>query len=288
MKSFSTRSSAAAFLLIGLAAVGPVQAEIVNAADWTESTTDASGNYPVYAAVTQVGNGVTGPIATNAIQSSPDSDVTNYIRTGSDFGAGLPSGGDSTLLGNLSGYAGLSATFSISNSTLGAGVQFTSPEIVGETVPPGAPGSPTNSAVRLVFSGGGAAFGTLTDGNPNEWWFDPSPAVVTSMLNGVDVTLNSVFDPSLWSNYDGIVGNASPAATAQFNEALSDVTRLGLSFGSGDFFSDGFAFDTGGTATINLDAIDATSATPEPGTFGLLLAGGVILLGAARRKLSAR
>jgi hypothetical protein len=66
------------------------------------------------------------------------------------------------------------------------------------------------------------------------------------------------------------------------------VSRLGLSFGSGFFFSDGFAFDTGGTASVNLDAIGAVSATPEPGTFGLLLAGGVILLGAARRKLSAR
>jgi hypothetical protein len=282
MTHFRLRSSAAAFLLFGLAAAGPVKAEL-SAADWTESTTDALGNYSHTPAATQNGNGVTGPIQTDANQAFPDFDVTNYIRTGSDFG--LASGGDSALLGDLSSFSGLSATFNISNSTLAAGAQFTSSEIVGETSPPGTPGSPTNSALRLVFSGGGAAFGTLTDGNPNEWWFDPSPAVVTAMLNGVDVTSNAVFDPSQWSNYDGIVGNSSPAATAQFDEALSDVTRLGLSFGSGNFFSDGFAFNTGGAATINLDAI---AATPEPGTFGLLLAGGAILLGAARRKRTSR
>ncbi len=283
MTCFTLRSSAAAFLLVGLAAVGPVKAEVLVAADWTESTTDASGAYTHTPAATQNGSGVSGPIQTNANQNSPDLDVTNYLRTGSDLGIGT---GDIALLGNLSGFTGLTATFNITNSALAGGAQFTSSEIVGETVPPGSPGSPTNPAIRLVFSGGGASFGTLTDGNPNEWWYDPSPAVVTSMLNGVNVTSNALFDPSLWSNYDGIVGNSSADATAQFNEALADVTRLGLSFGSGDFFSDGFAFNTGGTAAINLDSIDATSAAPEPGTFGLLLAGGAILLGVARRKFA--
>jgi hypothetical protein len=167
---------------------------------------------------------------------------------------------------------------------LAAGAGFTSSEIVGEEIP-GDPSAPSNAALRLVFTGGAPIDAS---GTPNEWWFDPSAAVVTSMLNGVDVTVNDPFDPALWSNYNGIVGNSSAEATAQFEDALSDVTRLGLSFGSGDFFSDGFAFNTGGTASINLDSIDATSATPEPGTFGLLLAGGAILLGAARRKFTAR
>jgi hypothetical protein len=277
MTCFTLRSSAAAFLLLGMAAVGPIKAELV-AADWTDSSTNASGNYTHTPGATQNGSGVSGAIQTDASQTSPDNEVTNYLRTGSDLGIGF---GDTALLGDLSGFNGLTATFNITNNNLAAGAQFTSSEIVGELIP-GQTGSPTNSALRLVFTGGAPIDNA---GTPNEWWFDGNPAVVTSMLNGVDVTANDPFDPALWSNYNGIIGNSSPDATAQFDAALSDVTRLGLSFGSGDFFSDGFAFNTGGTAAVSLDAI---SATPEPGTFGLLLAGGAILLGAARRKFSGR
>ena len=81
--------------------------------------------------------------------------------------------------------------------------------------------------------------GYLGSGMPNEWWSNPAAAYVTSMDNGQDVTLTVAFDSSLWSNYNGINGSAD---TVEFEEALAGVTRIGLSFGSGYFFSDGFAF----------------------------------------------
>jgi len=86
------------------------------------------------------------------------------------------------------------------------------------------------------------------------------------------------FDPSLWSNINGVMGNAD---VTDFDAALSDVTRLGLSFGSGYFFSDGFAFDTGGDAYIELDSVGMTPAidtTPEPASI-LLLATLLIIVG---------
>jgi hypothetical protein len=128
--------------------------------------------------------------------------------------------------------------------------------------------------------------GYLADGvTPNEWWFDPSPAQVTSMLNGEDVTLTASFDPSQWSNYYGHIGNENAAVTAEFYDALSGVTRLGLSFGSGYFYSDGFGFNTGGTAFLELDSINPTGGTPTPEpTTMVILAGGLGVIALVRRR----
>lgn len=135
-----------------------------------------------------------------------------------------------------------------------------------------------------MFMGGYLADGTT----PNEWWSNPTAVYVTSMNNGQDVTLTVNFDPSQWSNYYGHVGTESSDTISQFDAALSGVTRLGLSFGSGYFFSDGFAFNTGGNAFIELDSInpipDPTSnSVPEPATFGIL-ASGLGAIAALRRK----
>jgi hypothetical protein len=84
----------------------------------------------------------------------------------------------------------------------------------------------------------------------------------------------------------GHVGNAGVDQEAQFAAALSGVTRLGISFGSGNFFSDGFAFTGGGAADIQLDDI-STFQTPEPGSLTLLvtmLAGLAGVVGVLKRK----
>lgn len=243
---------------------------------WAESSTDASGNY-TYNSLTAAGptgGPLIGSIPTDATTESPDRNVVNYFRTDTDL-VGALAAYNGSLLGNLSGATGLTATFSLNDSAMALGEQFASSDLVGETAG-GETGS--NAAIRLMFMGG-----YLGSGMPNEWWSNPAAAYVTSMDNGQDVTLTVAFDSSLWSNYNGINGSAD---TVEFEEALAGVTRIGLSFGSGYFFSDGFAFSTGGTASLQLFAFGTTGATgsaPEPSTFGLL-AGTLAAAAALRRR----
>ena len=88
------------------------------------------------------------------------------------------------------------------------------------------------------------------------------------MTNGDDVTFTVDFNPADWSNVYGHDGDSSAAETADFNSALAKVKYMGLSFGSGDFFADGFAFNTGGNAAINVSnfstSAGGTIATPAP------------------------
>ncbi|MGD0577311.1 MAG: PEP-CTERM sorting domain-containing protein [Bryobacteraceae bacterium] len=263
---------------------------ILNAAYWSEGSTDSSGNYTSFApGASQLGSAVIGAIPTGSSQSSPDQGVVNYFRTGTSM-AGASAAYNGILLGNLSGYTGLTATFSLNNDQLDPGQQFAASGIVGETYT-GEVGS--NAGLRLMFMGGILPNGTpgVPNGTPNEWWSNPTAAFVTSMNNGQDVTLTVNFDPSQWSNYYGHVGTENSAITTQFDAALSGVTRLGLSFGSGYFFSDGFAFNTGGNAFIELDSINpipdpTNNSAPEPATIGILASGlGVI---AALRRNRAR
>lgn len=266
-------------LLLLIASVNTAYAGALNPLYWAEASTSAGGIYTYESPMaTQIGAAVVGAIPTNANQASPDNDVVNYFRTLADL-PGASAAYDGFLLGNLNQFTGLTATFSLFNSTIPAGGLFPASSIVGETYP-GEVG--TNAGIRLMFMGG-----TYVDPvygvTPNEWWSRSTAAYVTSMKNGEAVTLTVNFDPSLWSNYYGHVGTDSADTIAQFEDAISGVTRLGLSFGSGYFFSDGFAFNTGGTAQIQLDSIN-TFTTPEPGTmvlFGCAL--GVIALLRRRR-----
>jgi hypothetical protein len=266
-------------LLAASALIPSMHASVVlDAAYWAEGSTDSTGNYHPFApGATQSGSAVIGGIPTDSSQNAPDNEVVNFFRTGTSLpGADSAYGG--VLLGNLTGYTGLTATFSLNNSTLAPGASFEASQIVGETYP-GQVGS--NAGLRLMFMRG-----YLPDGvTPNEWWSNPISAQVTSMHNGEDVTLTVSFDPSQWSNYYGHVGSESAGVTAQFYDALSGVTRLGLSFGSGYFFSDGFGFNTGGTAFIELDSINPTGPAPipEPATTGIL-AGGLGVIALLRRK----
>ncbi len=277
---FNLRISAVALMALGIAATVPAQAESLSAADWTDSSTDSGGNYSATPAATQNGSGISGIIFTNAVQNAyinsnqfgGDPETVSYLRTGSD---GLVAGsGDAAVLGNLSSYAALTATFNITNSTLSAGDSFLTSQLVGE---PGSGEGPANAALRLTFTGAG----TLPSGDPSVWYSNPIASVVTQMLDADDITLTVAFDPSQWSNIDGVLAVND---TADFNAAVAKVTRAGLAFGSGFGFSDGFAFNTGGTASLNLEAIDAV--TPEPGTLGMLFCGALVLVGAARKKFA--
>jgi hypothetical protein len=281
----SHHTSLRAILLAGSAACC-LHAAAINAAYWADATTDSSGNYANVPVATQLGNSVAGIIPTNASQTQPELDVVNYFRTGA-FLPGASTAYDGLLLGNLTGYSGLTATFRLNDDALAAGAAFAASNIVGDTYS-GQVGS--NAGIRLMFMGG-----YLSDGTPNEWWSRSAAAYVTSMLNGQDATLTVDFDPLLWSNYYGHIGTESADTINQFQTALGGVTRLGLSFGSGSFFSNGFAFNTGGSANIQLDNIGTLggspvpepSSTPEPATL-TLLGGAVFGLGLFRRQSRSR
>jgi MYXO-CTERM domain-containing protein len=266
-------------LMAACAAVSSVHAAALVPLYWAEGSTSAAGVYSYESpGAAQIGVSIFGVIPTNALQGFPDNDVVNYFRTVSDLPGALTAY-NAVLLGNLSAYGGLTATFNLFDTALAAGAPFPASALVGETYP-GQVGS--NAGIRLMFMGG--YYNDPSNGvTPNEWWSNPAVAYVTSMNNGQDVTLTVAFDPSLWSNYYGHMGNENAATETQFQDALSGVTRLGLSFGSGYFFSDGFAFDTGGSAQIQLDGIGATDAAPEPGTWAMVTVA-LCALGFLRRR----
>jgi hypothetical protein len=256
---------------------------------WAEAFTDSSGNYISPDQNTTVSGGeLSAPIPTDGNALLPDYDVVNYVRVYGDALPGAATYYNGTLLGNLSGASQVTATFNVTNSALTLGSPFQASQFVGEGTTDSLTqytsggdsgqeiynGTPTPS-VRIFFLGSTAETAN-GDGSPNEWWADASAADLTSMNNGQDVTLTVSFDPSAWSNYDGHVGDASPGFTTDFDNALSSVERIGLSFGSGDFYSDGWSFDTNGTADLNLQSFSTT--VPEPASFSLLGVGAVALM----------
>ncbi len=217
-----------------------------SAAYWGESYTDSSGNYNSPVVNGTVNGGVlSAPIATDATSSAPDNDVVNYLRTRSDI-PGATSAYFGTLLANLSGQGSVTATFNISNSALTPGQQFALGQLVGET-------GGNDPSLRFTFTGALAPTSSDSVGAANQWWSKDAVAV-TSMTNGDDVTFTVDFNPADWSNVYGHDGASSAAETADFNSALAKVKYMGLSFGSGDFFADGFAFNTGGNAALNMSS----------------------------------
>ncbi len=156
----------------------------------------------------------------------------------------------------------LSATFSINNSTLSSGANFTSNELVGVANPTG----PTDPQIRLWFQGSGAY---------NMWWSDSAVAYVTSMSNGQSVTISESIT-GLWSNLNGHSNSADPT---DFNTAIAAPISVGLSLGTGNFYMDGFGFKTGGTANLTLTSFTGTTATPIPGSGLLAAVGSLALIG---------
>jgi hypothetical protein len=262
---------------------------------WAESMTDSTGFYNSPDSNTNISGGVLiAPIPTDASLISPDNEVVNYVRTRTDL-PGAAANYNGVFLGDISGTTGLTSTFSVFNGTMAQGQPFTSSQFVGEgtgpqlTAPPDAndplgysynSGTPTPS-IRFVFTGGTTDVNANGAGDmePNEWWSATSAANLTSMTNGVNTSITAAFDPSQWTNVDGKAGN-DPLVAGQFQSALTDVQYLGLSFGSGFFYSDGWGFDTGGNAFLVVDSINSV---PEPASLSLVAVGAIGLLRRRRR-----
>jgi hypothetical protein len=131
-----------------------------------------------------------------------------------------------SLLGDMSGKT-ISATVSDS------GGPFT---YFGEG--PGGTGTPDNPCpgtptVRLFFqtSNAGGFSGV------HYWWSNP----VSRPLNGLtaQTTMSESFaNPAGWSDYFGKFGS-DPAYSAGYQDAVKNVTSIGLSFGGGCFFENG-------------------------------------------------
>ena len=142
-----------------------------------------------------------------------------------------------TLLGDLRGKT-ITATFDISGAT-GAFTYF------GEGDPTVNPCFyPANT--RLFFqtdNGGGFAY-------THYWWTNPENQV---LANG-HFTLTATVEPTEWSDWNGQPG-ASEAAG--FDDAASNVTVIGFSFGGGCFFENGVG-TTDGSGTFTLDSFSVS------------------------------
>jgi hypothetical protein len=245
---------------------------------WLESTFNSAGAEGVnaFGAPTVSSGQLIGAIPTDtanwpiAAGGGQGYEAVEHLAVSSSL-SGADAQYDGSLLGDLSAKTGLTATFSLNSSQIPSGTPFTASEFGGET---GAqvPG------LRLYFKNGNYVDPESPEYGVSEWWFTPNPALVTGLSNDTSTTLTADFtNPADWTDIDGHSGNTEPTA---FYTALSGVTSLGLSFGSGDFYSDGFGFNNGGTADIALDSINTT--VPEPGTLSILGAGALMLM--RRRK----
>jgi hypothetical protein len=137
-----------------------------------------------------------------------------------------------TLLGDLT-VKNISATVSDS------GGPFT---YYGQGTPGDCPGFPAN--VRLFFQ-------TSNAGGFNEthyWWSNP----VSLPLNGLTAKTTmsaSLANPGTWSDFYGHYGS-DPQYSAGYQDAVKNVTSIGLSFGGGCFFENGVGAPNGGTFTL--------------------------------------
>lgn len=95
-----------------------------------------------------------------------------------------------------------------------------------------------------------------------------------------------------WTDIGGLAANSSLAETAAFEAMLLNVSQAGLSFGSGNFYSDGFGFNSsiGGTGSATVYAFTETAAVALPSAagmgFSVLALAGVGLLLRKKRRLA--
>jgi hypothetical protein len=97
--------------------------------------------------------------------------------------------------------------------------------------------TPDDQYVRLYFATPGFAF-------THFWWSNPVHVDLTGAAGG-GTTSAPLSDPSQWSDWNGQVGNSSPAVTAGFNDAIAKVSTVGVSFGGGCFFENGVTTSDG-------------------------------------------
>ncbi|HEV2218405.1 MAG TPA: hypothetical protein VGV88_12635 [Candidatus Dormibacteraeota bacterium] len=141
-----------------------------------------------------------------------------------------------TLLGNDQGKT-ITATFTVSGASaftyFGQGDPNVNPCVF-----------PAN--VRLYFETSNAGGFAFTD----FWWSDTAAAV---LANGT-VTITASVLSTGWSDWNG-----QPAAgnVDAFNQAASNVTLIGLSFGGGCFFANGVG-TVDGSGTFDLDSFSVS------------------------------
>jgi len=85
------------------------------------------------------------------------------------------------------------------------------------------------------------------DGSYDRWWSNPRAFVLSEGTATVDVPLLAEF----WSSVNGRIGNVDSSTRFQFDKALLNVTRLGLTFGGGCSFGHGIRVQ-GGAAQFRL------------------------------------
>ncbi len=114
--------------------------------------------------------------------------------------------------------------------------------------------------VRLFFQTVLPAKGGATCTGPgyneyNYWWSNTDGGYYQFTNGGSSgsITLSVSLDPGKWSDLCGRYGTADSAAGAGFASAIAKVKVIGLSFGSGYFFSNGVGVDYDfGTASFRL------------------------------------
>jgi hypothetical protein len=97
--------------------------------------------------------------------------------------------------------------------------------------------TPDVQSVRFYLASPGFAY-------TNYWWSNPISVQLSGNLAPITIVGN-LADPSQWSDWNGQGGSSSPAVTAGFNEAVSKVSTVGLSFGGGCFFENGVTTSDG-------------------------------------------
>lgn len=88
------------------------------------------------------------------------------------------------------------------------------------------------------------------DGSYDRWWSNPRAFALTDGGATIEVPLR----PEFWSSVNGRVGNVDSSTSYQFEKALLNVTRLGLTFGGGCSFGHGIRVQ-GGAAQFRLTGL---------------------------------
>jgi hypothetical protein len=85
------------------------------------------------------------------------------------------------------------------------------------------------------------------EGSYDRWWSNPRAFPLADGGATIDVPLL----PEFWSSVNGRIGNVDSSTSYQFEKALLNVTRLGLTFGGGCSFGHGISVQ-GGAAQFRL------------------------------------
>lgn len=85
------------------------------------------------------------------------------------------------------------------------------------------------------------------EGASDRWWSNPRAVTLAAGQGSVTVPLK----PENWSSVNGKFGNTDAETRFQFEKALLNVTRLGLTFGGGCSFGHGITI-SGGTGAFAL------------------------------------